>query len=633
VRGRYDLFVAARGNVYMRELAEQVREGIAETGREAVLHLDGEPVARDGAVNLVIAPHEFFPLHPALRGSASDRALAASLCLNTEQPGTAWFELAARFCHGARGALDLNPLGHRELARRGIPVRRLRLGYVPALDRWGGREESERDVDLVFLGGKTPRREALLAGLAKVLWPYRCRILLFENDRPAEEGRPGFLTGDAKRDLLARARFLLLLHRGEAGYFDWLRGTEAMANGCALVTEQVLSPEPLVPWRHFAEVPGERLGEHLAALLVDEPRRRAMATAAYELVRGPLGARERLGQLLGEIEAEARARPPRRRLRQRASAFGFGVRRAATRLARGAIPTGPNGSEGQNGGLALRLGAVAERLKDALLGEMAHRRRLEGLRCRELHGAEQLDRPWQSPAFAGTAPDVSVVVTLYNYEEVVEEALASVAASVGVTPEILVVDDHSRDRSRERVRTFAARHPDLALELVERAANAGLPAARNLGFSRARAPFVFVLDADNRVLPTALARLREALLASEAAFAYCLVAKFGGNPGLFSDLPWDPERLARENYIDAMAMVRRVTWEALGGYRAELALYGWEDYDLWLRAAHRGLRGVLVPEILCEYRTHATSMIGITNIETRRLRHRFRDEYPSLYST
>ncbi|MCL4836347.1 MAG: glycosyltransferase family 2 protein [Thermoanaerobaculia bacterium] len=630
---RYDLFVAARGNVYMRELAEQVREGIAETGREAALHLDGEPEVRNGAINLVVAPHEFFPLHPTLRGRALDRALAASLCLNTEQPGTAWFEVAARLCRAARGALDLNPLGHRELARRGIPARRLRLGFVPSLDRWGGRGESARDVDLVFLGGKTPRREALLASLARVLWPYRCRILLFENDRPAEEGRPGFLTGDAKRELFARARFLLLLHRGEAGYFDWLRGTEAMANGCVLVTEQVLAPEPLVAWRHFAEVPGERLGEHLAALLVDEPRRRAMAAAAYELVRGPLGARERLGRLLDGIEADAGSRPPRRPLRLRAAALGSGVRRAAARLARRAIPPAGAGAEGSNGGFALRVGAVAEQLKDAMLQEMAHRRRLEGLLCMERHGTVQRDRIWSSPSFAGTVPDVSVVVTLYNYEEVVEEALASVAASVGVVPEVVGVDDHSRARSRERVRGFAGRHPGLALELVERAANAGLPAARNLGFARARAPFVFVLDADNRIFPTALARLREALVAGDAAFAYGPVAKFGGEPGLFSDLPWDPERLARENYIDAMALVRRTAWEALGGYREDLALYGWEDYDFWLRAAHRGLRGALVPEILCEYRTHATSMIGITNIETRRLRHRFRDEYPSLYVT
>lgn len=630
---RYDLFVAARGNVYMRELAEQVREGIAETGREAVLHLDGEPAARDGSINLVVAPHEFFPLHPTLRGGDLERALAASFCLNTEQPGTVWFQVAARFCRRARGALDLNPLGRQELARRGIPVRRLRLGHVPSLDRWGGREESERDVDLVFLGGKTPRREALLAGLAKVLWPYRCRILLFENDRPAEEGRPGFLTGDTKRELLARSRFLLLLHRGEAGYFDWLRGSEAMANGCVMVTEPVLAPEPLVPWRHFAEVPAGQLAAHLAALLVDEPRRRAMAAAAYELVRGPLGARARLGELLGEIEGEARSRSPRRRFRQRAATFGFGARRVVARLARGAMANGANGSERKDGRLALHLGAVAEQLKDAMLAEMEHRRRLEGLHCQELHGREQLDLVWRSPAFTGTTPDVSVVVTLYNYAEVVEEALASVAASVGVTPEIVVVDDHSRDRSRERVRAFAGRHPGLALELVERAANAGLPAARNLGFARARAPLVFVLDADNRVLPTALVRLREALLAGDAAFAYGLVAKFGGAPGLFSDLPWDPRRLARENFIDAMAMVRRATWEALGGYREDLALYGWEDYDFWLRAAHNGLRGVLVPEILCEYRTHATSMIGVTNIETRRLRHRFRDEYPSLYVT
>ena len=32
-----------------------------------------------------------------------------------------------------------------------------------------------------------------------------------------------------------------------------------------------------------------------------------------------------------------------------------------------------------------------------------------------------------------------------------------------------------------------------------------------------------------------------------------------------------------------------------------------EDYDLWCRFTERGLRGVFLPELLCEYRVHGSS--------------------------
>jgi len=36
---------------------------------------------------------------------------------------------------------------------------------------------------------------------------------------------------------------------------------------------------------------------------------------------------------------------------------------------------------------------------------------------------------------------------------------------------------------------------------------------------------------------------------------------------------------------------------------------GWEDYELWCRCASRGLRGVLVPQILSRYRDSDHSML------------------------
>ena len=48
---------------------------------------------------------------------------------------------------------------------------------------------------------------------------------------------------------------------------------------------------------------------------------------------------------------------------------------------------------------------------------------------------------------------------------------------------------------------------------------------------------------------------------------------------LVSDLPWQQDLFKGGNYIDAMALVRREAWEAIGGYTHIPG--GWEDFDFW----------------------------------------------------
>ena len=77
---------------------------------------------------------------------------------------------------------------------------------------------------------------------------------------------------------------------------------------------------------------------------------------------------------------------------------------------------------------------------------------------------------------------------------------------------------------------------------------------------------------------------------------------------------WEPERLAINNYIDAMALIRRDALLAAGGYAVLADDHGLEDYDLWCRFAELGLEGVFVPELICEYRVHAASMVRTRSI-------------------
>ncbi|MFN6119548.1 MAG: glycosyltransferase family 2 protein, partial [Actinomycetes bacterium] len=155
-------------------------------------------------------------------------------------------------------------------------------------------------------------------------------------------------------------------------------------------------------------------------------------------------------------------------------------------------------------------GSVADRPIDVLfLGGLDDRR--GAVLASLAHGTEQHVERVETPSWATARPDVSVIVTVYNYAGVVTETLESIAASEDVAFEVIVIDDHATDDSRDVVRRFLADHPDVPMVLLGKDANGGLAAARNDGFAEARADLVMVMDADNHVYPTALAKMAAAL--------------------------------------------------------------------------------------------------------------------------
>jgi hypothetical protein len=592
------VYVSPRGNAFMRDIAAWIAEAAALTGRTAELHADGSHPTDADAVNLVVAPHEFY-----LLGELDDRAIARAARLSipvcTEQPGTPWFEITRTVAAESPLALDINRHGVAALHTAGIDAHHLRLGGTPSMVA----PERARDLDVLFLGGRTDHRAAELARLAPVLWDRAVDLRLFAFSRPVVDGTAGLVFGADKYELLSRARVLVNIHRDDTrpGYFEWARMIEAMANGVCIVTDPVADHDPFVAGEHF--VATDDLVATLAELLDDPDRCRVVGERARAAVLGEHPLTESLGETLDLVErtasTTAATREPRRvpRLRER-------MVRAEQR------PLLPVFRPHR---------ATRDRVLRAWLDELVLTRSIDAARCELRHGTPDHltidDSPAWSTAWSTASPEVSVVVTLYGYAHLVIETLDSIAATRDVAFEIVVVDDHSRDDGRDVVRRWSAAHPDVALRLVGRDANAGLPAARNLGFAHARCDLVMVMDADNLVYPTALRRLADSLIADPSAdFAYSTLEDFGATRGVRSAMAWSVERLCESNYIDAQAMVRRATWERSGGYPDDPMLFGWEDWMFWLTVAARGGHGVHVPQMLGRYRTQAESMISVSNL-------------------
>jgi hypothetical protein len=603
------VFVAASGNAFMADIASWIAEAATECGREADVVVDRLP-ADDGCTNLVVAPHEFY----VLRDDSDDEvraAAAVSVPVCTEQPGTPWYHLSLGFCRPSPLVLDINRHGIEALRADGVDAHHLHLGGVPSM----AAPAAERDIDVLFLGGVTDRRAAVLAGLAPALWSRRAELRCFRFTKPVQGDVPGLVFGAQKYALLRRSKVLLNLHRDDTspGYFEWARMVEAMANGCVVVTEPSTGAEPLNAGDHYVET--DDPAQELDRLLADDGELRRIGSAARAAVLDQHPLARSLAPLLDRIETVPRQPARGRRW------FGLRPPERLIRTHRPPLLPPLRPADG-----------LRERVYLALMAEQELQRSIQAARSLARHGDTDHVVRSESTAYAGSRPTISVVVTLFNYAGVVREALDSVVASSGAAFEIIVVDDHSTDDGRHAVEQYIHDHSDVPIVLFGREVNRGLSAARNLAIEHARGELVMVLDADNLVYPNCLATLAAALAADpDAAFAYGTIEDFGVQPGLRSAMGWFVPWLCERNYIDAQAMIRRNVFTRYGGYRTTGTwVYGWEDWELWLRLAASGEHGVHVPNFVGRYRTQPSSMVSITNLVHEKMLSELKETYPSL---
>ena len=239
---------------------------------------------------------------------------------------------------------------------------------------------------------------------------------------------------------------------------------------------------------------------------------------------------------------------------------------------------------------------------------------------------------------------VAVLVSLYNYAAFVCETLDTVAAQTLENIELVVCNDCSTDDSAAVVMDWMRRHEDRfsRLALIENDVNSGLSATRNVSTVYAAAPYLFILDADNKIYPRCLERSLEILeeSAPEAAFVYTLREMFCGQEphgfALENLEDWNVSLLLQTNNIDAMVLHKRSALERVGGYATDdcLGRLGLEDYELWLKYIQAGFHGIKIHQPLIRYRLHSSSMIHTITCKQenrKRLWERLHELHPELF--
>ena len=202
---------------------------------------------------------------------------------------------------------------------------------------------------------------------------------------------------------------------------------------------------------------------------------------------------------------------------------------------------------------------------------------------------------------------VSVVTPYYNNGEYIDETLAALQRQTTYDFEWIIVDDGSTDEAAiAKLKAIEADKDSYRFPIaVCWRSHQGAPAARNFGALQARGEYLFMLDSDDLVAPTALEKLvLFAQFHPSRSYVYSCVRHFGEITGTACDR-FDAERLKRENFLAISCLIRRDVFLAIGGFD-EALLDSYEDYDLWLRLLAHGHEGALLPEPLFSYRRRTT---------------------------
>ena len=209
-------------------------------------------------------------------------------------------------------------------------------------------------------------------------------------------------------------------------------------------------------------------------------------------------------------------------------------------------------------------------------------------------------------------PKVTVLMSVYNGERYLREAVESVLNQAFAGFEFIIIDDGSTDATSEILDGFG--DPRIVRFMNER--NIGLAGSLNKGLAMARGEYIARMDADDINLPERLAKQvvfldehREvgvvgcAIQVIDADGSPIRVQRYPTTHGplLWALCFYTP--LAHPTVVFRKAVVERV-----GGYDCALLIN--EDRDLWQRLSSV-TRFANLPEVLFSYRMHPGSACHI----------------------
>lgn len=196
---------------------------------------------------------------------------------------------------------------------------------------------------------------------------------------------------------------------------------------------------------------------------------------------------------------------------------------------------------------------------------------------------------------------VSVVMPAHNADRFLKESIESVVAQSYENWELLLVDDGSRDRTREIADAFARRDSRIRVFHHEKAR--GPAEARNTALENAKGQYVAFLDSDDVWLTEKL-QVQVGLMKKHdwamSFHEYRRMTVDGKEVGRLIRVPTERSysQLLKHNVVGCLTAMVDVAKTGPIRMRAE----GYDDFILWLDVLKRGYKAYGIQQDLARYR-------------------------------
>lgn len=204
---------------------------------------------------------------------------------------------------------------------------------------------------------------------------------------------------------------------------------------------------------------------------------------------------------------------------------------------------------------------------------------------------------------------VSIIMTVYNGEKYIAEAIESILNQTMTDFELIVIDDGSNDNTTGIIKKYK----DARIRLLINEVNKGSIYSRNRAVMESKAPYIAILDSDDIAMPRRL-ELEKKFLDTHKDFAVVgttvqVIDEFSRPTKTVwkNTLPSEiiPGTLLFQNYFaNSSTMFRKSALPEMPPYRD---MNPADDYDLWLRLDKKWKMWNL-PQLLQKYRVHGSQM-------------------------
>ncbi|MDB9444789.1 glycosyltransferase [Anabaena sp. CS-542/02] len=206
--------------------------------------------------------------------------------------------------------------------------------------------------------------------------------------------------------------------------------------------------------------------------------------------------------------------------------------------------------------------------------------------------------------------NATVLMAVYNDEIFLEQSLESILQQLTEDMELLIIDDHSSDRSWKILQEMERQ--DSRVRLIRNAQNQGLGYCLSIGTEKARGKYVIRIDSDDVCLPDRFAKQIRFLDQNpdvDIVGGAAIEINEHGETGLIRKMPYSHEQIKSAIWacplIHPTIAFRRQEILRSGNYDPEIRRR--QDYDLWFRCLKAGLRFANLPDALIYYRFTAKS--------------------------